>query len=64
MELELDDDESGVAGAVAVESVPGALGEVDCCFEQAETTASALMHNNSKLRFIDHLAVSRPGPAG
>jgi hypothetical protein len=42
----------GFAGAVEDESVLGVLGEVDCCFEQA-TTASALRHNNRRLRFIE-----------
>jgi hypothetical protein len=30
----------------------GALGEVDCCLEQA-TMARALMHNKRRLRFIE-----------
>ena len=42
--------ESGAAGAVVDES-EGALGDVDCCFEQA-TIASALRHNKRRLRFI------------
>ena len=49
--------ESGAAGAVVDES-EGALGDVDCCFEQA-TIASALRHNKRRLRFIDHLTVYR-----
>jgi hypothetical protein len=43
--------ESGAAGAV-VEVSEGALGDVDCCFEQA-TIASALKHNKRRLRFIE-----------
>jgi hypothetical protein len=27
-------------------------GDVDCCFEQADMSASALTHNNRTLRFI------------
>ena len=54
MEFE-DELESGEAGAVVEESV-GALGDVDCCLEQA-TIASALRHNKRRLRFIDHLTV-------
>ena len=57
--------ESGAAGAVVAES-EGALGDVDCCFEQA-TIARALKHNKRRLRFIDHLTVYRfnvPGPFG
>jgi hypothetical protein len=42
--------ESGAAGAEVDES-DGALGDVDCCFEQA-TIASALRHNKRRLRFI------------
>jgi hypothetical protein len=30
-------------------------GEVDCCFEQADMSASEPTHNNRTLRFIDHL---------
>jgi hypothetical protein len=48
IELEL---ESGAAGAVVVESA-GALGDVDCCFEQA-TIASALKHTKRRLRFME-----------
>jgi len=44
-------EESGAAGAVVVVS-EGALGDVDCCFEQA-TIASALKHNRRRLRFIE-----------
>jgi hypothetical protein len=43
-------EESGAAGAVVAES-EGALGDVDCCFEQA-TIARALKHNKRRLRFI------------
>jgi hypothetical protein len=50
MELELES--AGAAGAVELESVLGELGAVDCCLEQAETTARALRHNNRTLRFI------------
>ena len=53
--MELEELESGEAGAVAVESA-GALGDVDCCLEHA-TIASALRHNKRRLRFIDHLTV-------
>src|SRR5438270_2508639 len=59
MEFEL---EAGAAGAVVVES-DGALGEVDCCFEQA-TIARALRHNKRRLRFIDHLTVYLQLPNG
>ena len=48
----MDEESLGAAGAVVDVSV---LGEVDCCFEQAPTTARALRHNNRTLRFIDHL---------
>jgi hypothetical protein len=48
-DIEFDESAGGDAGAVAVESV---LGAVDCCLEQAETTARALRHNNRALRFI------------
>jgi hypothetical protein len=41
----------GDAGAVADESV-GALGDVDCCLEQA-TIANALRHNKRRLRFME-----------
>ena len=66
--------ESGAAGAVVDES-EGALGDVDCCFEQA-TIASALRHNKRRLRFIrsphcisDDLSIGRgavgpDGPSG
>jgi hypothetical protein len=57
LEVELDEESAGAAGAVVLESA-GAPGEVDCCFEQA-TRASALMHNKRRLRFIDHLTVGR-----
>ena len=50
-------EESGAAGAVVAES-EGALGDVDCCLEQA-TIARALKHNKRRLRFIDHLTVYR-----
>jgi hypothetical protein len=30
-------------------------GDVDCCFEQADRSASEPTHNNRTLRFIDHL---------
>jgi len=53
--------ESGAAGAVVEES-EGALGDVDCCFEQA-TIARALKHNKRRLRFIDHLTVYRVRPS-
>lgn len=51
-DIEFDESAGGDAGAVAVESVLGELGDVDCCLEQAETTARALRHNNRALRFI------------
>jgi hypothetical protein len=51
MEPELD--ESGAAGAVAVESVLGELGDVDCCLEHAEMAAKALRVNTRRLRFIN-----------
>jgi hypothetical protein len=57
IEPELDEDESGVAGAVVVESVLGELGEVDCCLEQAATAARALRVNKRTLRFMVHLTV-------
>jgi hypothetical protein len=58
MELELVDEESlGVAGVVAVVSLVE-LGEVDCCLEQAATSARALS-NTRTLRFIDHLVVKQ-----
>jgi hypothetical protein len=63
--IEFEELESGAAGAVVEESA-GALGDVDCCFEQA-TIARALKHNKRRLRFIDHLTVYRfngPGPFG
>ena len=50
LEVELDEESAGAAGAVVLESA-GAPGEVDCCFAQA-TRASALMHNKRRLRFI------------
>jgi hypothetical protein len=55
------DESAGAAGAVLVES-DGALGEVDCCFEQA-TRASALRHNKTRLRFMCHLCVCPGHPA-
>ena len=55
--IEFEELESGAAGAVVAES-EGALGDVDCCLEQA-TIARALKHNKRRLRFIDHLTVYR-----
>ena len=51
--------ESAGGGVLDIEpqESAGALGEVDCCLEQA-TMAKALMHNKRRLRFIDHLCVS------
>jgi hypothetical protein len=48
----------GELDIVLEDESPGALGEVDCCLEQA-TMARALMHNKRRLRFIDHLTVCR-----
>jgi hypothetical protein len=48
-----------------VDESEGALGDVDCCFEQA-TIASALRHNKRRLRFIRSphcISVYRPGGA-
>jgi hypothetical protein len=50
--MEFEESAGGEEGAVEVESVLGELGDVDCCLEQAETTARALRHNNRALRFI------------
>lgn len=68
MVLGFDVESLGAAGAVVVESVAGALGDVDCCLEHA-ATASALRHNNRILRFMVHLffsvhRVKHPGPIG
>jgi hypothetical protein len=52
--LELGDDVSAGGGAGF-----GPLGEYDCCFEQADPSASAPRHNASMLRFIDHLIFFR-----
>ncbi|MDB6042016.1 MAG: hypothetical protein JWM63_567 [Gammaproteobacteria bacterium] len=49
--LELGDDVSDEGGGL------DELGELDCCFEQADTRASVLRHNTRILRFIDHLTV-------
>ena len=56
-----DDESAGAAGAVVDESA--GPGEVDCCLEQA-TSASALMHNRIRLRFMGHLTVCREGRRG
>jgi hypothetical protein len=55
--MEFEELESGGDAGAVVEESAGALGDVDCCFEQA-TIASALMHNKRRLRFIDHLCIS------
>jgi hypothetical protein len=36
------------------------LGAVDCCLEQADTSARALRHKARMLGFINHLIVDRP----
>ena len=68
--MEFEELESGGDAGAVVEESAGALGDVDCCFEQA-TIASALKHNKRRLRFIDHLTVylsiwhiRPPGPFG
>jgi hypothetical protein len=54
-----DEVDGSLEGAGADVSLGGELaeppGEVDCCFEQADTSASEPTHNNRTLRFIDHL---------
>lgn len=50
--------EVSAGGEVADDWSLGVLeGDVDCCFEQADTATMAPRHRMSKLRFIDHLTV-------
>ena len=59
VEAEPDELESlGAAGAVVEESGLDELGAVDCCLEQAATSASALRQRRRALRFIVHLTVA------
>lgn len=55
--LELGDDGSGWGADVEGIVV---LGAVDCCLEQADTSARALRHKARMLAFINHLIVYRP----
>jgi hypothetical protein len=47
----VEESAGGVLDIEPEDESAGALGEVDCCLEQA-TMAKALMHNKRRLRFI------------